>query len=100
MYHNKCKGKFQKVLTNWDPISYARLSAVDWRQRTTTMIATLMLRRTIAVTSTSLLRNDGGNANHWRTVQLVGTKSNRDGVGASVKLTSDGFVPVEQAKGG
>ncbi len=48
----------------------------------------------------SLLRNDGGNANHWLTVQLIGTKSNRDGIGASLKLTSQGFVQVEQAKGG
>jgi enediyne biosynthesis protein E4 len=48
----------------------------------------------------SLLRNDGGNANNWLTVQLVGTKSNRDGIGASLKLTSEGFVQVEQSKGG
>ncbi len=48
----------------------------------------------------SLLRNDGGNANNWLTVQLVGTKSNRDGIGASLKLSSQGFVQVEQAKGG
>ena len=48
----------------------------------------------------SLLRNDGGNANHWLSVQLIGTKSNRDGIGSSLKLTSPGFVQVEQAKGG
>jgi enediyne biosynthesis protein E4 len=48
----------------------------------------------------SLLRNDGGNANNWLTVQLVGTKSNRDGVGASLKLTSGNVVQIEQAKGG
>ena len=48
----------------------------------------------------SLLRNDGGNANNWLTVQLVGTKSNRDGIGASLKLTSEGKIQVEQAKGG
>src|SRR5436305_4967628 len=48
----------------------------------------------------SLLRNDGGNANHWLSVQLIGTKSNRDGIGASLKLTCTGFVQVEQAKGG
>jgi enediyne biosynthesis protein E4 len=48
----------------------------------------------------SLLRNDGGNANHWLTIQLIGTKSNRDGTGASIELTSEGFVQVEQAKGG
>ncbi len=48
----------------------------------------------------SLLRNDGGNANHWLTVFLIGTKSNRDGTGAALKLSSEGFVHVEQAKGG
>ncbi|MGA2810243.1 MAG: CRTAC1 family protein [Candidatus Acidiferrum sp.] len=47
-----------------------------------------------------LLRNDGGNANHWLEVLLIGTKSNRDGIGASLKLTSQGFVHVEQSKGG
>jgi len=35
-----------------------------------------------------LLRNDGGNRNHWLQVFLIGTKSNRDGVGARVTLMS------------
>src|SRR4051812_24225485 len=48
----------------------------------------------------SLLRNEGGSENHWLTVLLIGTKSNRDGVGASLKLTSDGISQYEQAKGG
>jgi hypothetical protein len=47
-----------------------------------------------------LLRNDGGNSNHWLEVLLIGTRSNRDGIGASLKLTSTDFVRVEQAKGG
>ena len=47
-----------------------------------------------------ILRNDGGNANHWLEVLLIGTPSNRDGIGASLKLVSEGFVEVEQAKGG
>jgi len=48
----------------------------------------------------SLLRNDGGNANHWLEILLIGTKSNRDGIGTSLKLTSEGISHVEQAKGG
>jgi hypothetical protein len=47
-----------------------------------------------------LLRNDGGNANHWLEILLIGTKSNRDGIGASLKLTAEGVTHVEQAKGG
>jgi len=47
-----------------------------------------------------LLRNDGGNANHWLEVLLIGTKSNRDGIGAVLTLTSEGFVHVQQSEGG
>src|ERR1035437_2195363 len=38
-----------------------------------------------------LLRNDGGNANNWLEVLLVGAQSNRDGVGARLKLVSEGY---------
>ena len=33
-----------------------------------------------------LLRNDGGNRNHWLNVRLAGTKANRDGIGAVVRV--------------
>jgi enediyne biosynthesis protein E4 len=46
------------------------------------------------------LRNDGGDANHWLEVQLIGTRSNRDGIGASLKLVSGGFMQTKQSKGG
>jgi hypothetical protein len=35
-----------------------------------------------------LFRNDGGNRNKWLSVRLVGTKSNRDGIGAAVRIES------------
>jgi hypothetical protein len=35
-----------------------------------------------------LFRNDGGNANRWLRVKTVGTKSNRDGIGAVVRVKS------------
>ena len=47
-----------------------------------------------------LLRNDGGNANHWLQLLLIGTRSNRDGVGARVKVTAGKRVLYEQRKGG
>jgi len=37
-----------------------------------------------------LLRNDGGNANHWLSVRLAGARSNRDGIGAVVRVESSG----------
>jgi hypothetical protein len=40
-----------------------------------------------------ILRNQGGNGNHWLAVNTVGTKTNRDGIGARIKLTlPDGTV--------
>jgi len=52
-----------------------------------------------------LFRNEGATAaaarrNHWLGVHLVGTKSNRDGIGARLKLTAGDFVSYDQAKGG
>ncbi len=38
--------------------------------------------------------------NHWLGVHLLGTKSNRDGIGARLKLTAGDFVSYDQAKGG
>jgi hypothetical protein len=35
-----------------------------------------------------LLRNDGGNRNHWLSVRTEGTRSNRDGIGALVRIES------------
>lgn len=37
-----------------------------------------------------LLRNDGGNRRNWVMIRLIGTISNRDGIGARVRLTAGG----------
>ena len=38
-----------------------------------------------------ILRNRGGNGNHWLMVETAGTRSNRDGIGARVRVvTADG----------
>ncbi len=47
-----------------------------------------------------LYRNDGGNRNHWLTVRTVGTKSNRDGIGATVRVTSAGGAQWQQVHSG
>ena len=47
-----------------------------------------------------LLRNDGGNRNHWLGIKLVGTKSNRDGIGATIIMTAQGKRRTKQRLGG
>ena len=46
-----------------------------------------------------LLRNEGTSA-HWIEILLIGTKSNRDGIGSIVRVSSGGVVQVDQSKGG
>ena len=38
----------------------------------------------------TLLRNDGGNARNWLTVQVFGDPANRDGVGTKIRLVAGG----------
>lgn len=47
-----------------------------------------------------LLRNDGGNANHWLQIFLIGTRSNRDGVGARIRIWAGDLALCDQRKGG
>jgi len=47
-----------------------------------------------------LLRNDGGNKNHWLTIRTVGTKANRDGIGAVVRVESASGVQVQTVHSG
>ncbi len=48
----------------------------------------------------TLLRNDTSTATHWVTVRLVGTKSNRDGIGARVRIQAGGRTQVSEIRSG
>ena len=44
------------------------------------------------------LRNNKGNESNWLIINLIGTKSNRDGVGASLRLVAGDDVQITQKK--
>jgi enediyne biosynthesis protein E4 len=48
----------------------------------------------------TLLRNDTAGGNHWVTIQLVGGKSNRDAIGARVRLTANGRTQSTEIRSG
>jgi hypothetical protein len=50
--------------------------------------------------SAQLFRNSGGDQNHWLEVRLIGTASNRDGIGAKIQIRADGIVQTDERKGG
>ena len=47
-----------------------------------------------------LLRNDSVNSNHWLILQTIGTLSNRDGIGARVKVFAGGISQIREVKSG
>jgi hypothetical protein len=100
MFRNSGKGQFEKVSDTLgtdflQPVAGRGLATADFDNDGDIDIAV-----NVRGDYPEILRNDGGNQGHWLEVLLIGTRSNRDGIGASLKLTSEGFVEVEQAKGG
>ena len=47
-----------------------------------------------------LLRNDGGNRQHWLSVRTVGTHSNRNGIGARIRVVAGQLQQVEEVRSG
>ena len=47
-----------------------------------------------------LLRNDGGNANNWIGIKLVGSRRNRDGIGAKVTVSTEDMTQIREVKSG
>jgi hypothetical protein len=100
MFHNLGNGHFEKVSDALGPdfnrpVAGRGLATADFFNDGAVGVA-VMCRGDFP----EILRNDGGTGNHWIEVLLIGTKSNRDGIGAVLKLTAGDLVRVDQAKGG
>jgi len=81
LFHNSGKGKFDPVPAFTKPL-VARGAAYGDFDRDGDLDILISTNNGAPV----LYRNDGGNRNHWLRVHLTGTKSNRDGIGAVVRL--------------
>lgn len=100
MFHNLGHGKFEKVSETLGadfnrPVVGRGLATADFMNDGQVGIAVNCRGE-----APEMLRNDGANGNHWIEMLLIGTKSNRDGIGSVLRLTSEGVVQVDQAKGG
>jgi len=47
-----------------------------------------------------VLRNDGGNANNSVWIRTIGVKSNRDGIGARVKVVAGDLTQIDEVHSG
>ena len=48
----------------------------------------------------SLLVNQIRNSNHWVAIRTVGTKSNRDGIGARIRVKTPSRILVDEVRSG
>jgi hypothetical protein len=48
----------------------------------------------------SLLKNENRSGNHWLSVKLIGTRSNRSAIGARVTLTAGGQKQIREVLSG
>jgi enediyne biosynthesis protein E4 len=51
-------------------------------------------------TAPLLLHNSGGNGNHFLNFKLIGTKSNRDGIGARIRVVAGGMSQIREIASG
>jgi hypothetical protein len=82
LFHNLGKGKFEPVAGAFPRSMVARGAAYGDFDRDGDLDVLIANNNGPAV----LYRNDGGNHHHWLNVRLSGTKSNRDGIGAVVRI--------------
>jgi hypothetical protein len=47
-----------------------------------------------------LLRTDSAANNNWISIKLIGVRSNRNGVGARIKLVADGRAQIDEVRSG
>jgi hypothetical protein len=100
LYHNLGSGKFEDISESSGPgIMAARSSrglAVGdlWNDGRMSAVVSNMNE------PVSLLVNQVKNGNHWIAIKTVGTKSNRDGIGAKIRANAGGRIRVDEVRSG
>lgn len=88
LFHNLGHGRFEDVTGGVGPDLRRRMVARGAAYADIDLDGDLDVIVTTSNTSAHLFRNDNGNENDMLRVKLAGTRSNRDGIGAKVTLTT------------
>jgi len=100
LYHNKGNGTFEDISANAGPgITAAKsgrgLAVGDlWNDGRMSAVVSNMNA------PVSLLVNQIKSGNHWIGIKIIGTKSNRDGIGAKIRVKAGERVLVDEVRSG
>jgi len=100
LYHNNGNGKFTDISANAGPgitaVSSSRGLAVGdlWNDGRMSAVISNMNAPPM------LLVNDVHNGNHWIAFQTIGSKSNRDGIGAKITVKAGTRTLVDEVRSG
>jgi len=100
LYHNNGNGTFTDISAQAGsgistPSSARGLAIGDlWNNGQLSAVVSNMNARP------SLLVNQIPSRNHWITFRLIGTRSNRDGIGAQLRLKAAGRIRVDEVRSG
>ena len=100
LYHNKGNGTFEDISANAGPgitaVASGRGLAVGdlWNDGRMSAVVSNMNA------PVSLLVNQIRNGNHWIAFKTVGTKSNRDGIGAKIGLKAGARILFDEVRSG
>ena len=100
LFHNLKNGTFEEIAgQSGEPLTKkyvgrAAVAADFWNRGRMDLLITNM------DASPVLMRNETQSAGHWIKINLIGTKSNRDGFGAKVEVTAGGSTRYAEARAG
>jgi hypothetical protein len=98
LYRNLGNGKFQNVTPESGDISGVKKVGRGLAYGDFDNDGDMDVLATNAGEAPNLYRNDGGNANNWLRLRTVGTKSNRDGIGARVTMSAGGRTQMQEVR--
>jgi len=101
LYKNNGVGTFREVAASEGIIGdYSKEAAAFGDYDNDGFTDVVVLTSYFTGDSRSHLYKNQGNKNHWITIQLIGTKSNRDSIGARITLTANGKTQIREVVSG